>query len=114
MSKVNVYWKEECKYCVNRESCEYKEATEEYKNKLVETINKLDELQSLIVIILYVIIKSILMKIFLNVEIIVVNEVKMNKIKTIIENILFIILLPILLVLSFIYIFEDIEDEFYR
>lgn len=38
----------------------------------------------------------------------------MNKIKTIIENILFIILLPILLVLSFIYIFEDIEDEFYR
>lgn len=45
MSKVNVYWKEECKYCVNRESCEYKEATEEYKNKLVETINKLDELK---------------------------------------------------------------------
>ena len=38
----------------------------------------------------------------------------MNKIKTIIENILFIILLPILLVLSFIYTFEDIEDEFYR
>ena len=36
MSKVNVYWKEECKYCVNRENCGYKEKVEEYKNKLIE------------------------------------------------------------------------------
>lgn len=38
----------------------------------------------------------------------------MNKIKTIIENILLIILLPIILVLSFICTFEDIKDEFYH
>lgn len=73
------------------------------------------EQQSLIVIILYVITKSILREISLNVEIIVVNEVmKMNIIKTIIENILLIILLPIILVLSFICTIEDIEDEFYH
>ena len=31
---MNIYWKEECKYCKNQEDCKYKKQMTEFKERL--------------------------------------------------------------------------------